>query len=522
MGAYENPVTVVDTQSGQIWANAIQSLGASTSKILDQERERLLEENKDFAIRLRKIQEDGTDNYDVLANSLAEQGITDQQIYDQAQAFQTEKTKASTMLMQTGRPKEELDSAQALYNLSDKALKGLVPYLKERSASMKDYLATLGPEGNPINVGQQGHASMTENQDFQIGTWIDTGYLKGSADIIYDKEKGWGTKYKESEEVDSKYDGKEFTIWGTQAANYMITKVPTVDKSLGNVLTESGVIDAQGKLSQQFQEILSDQTRSQVSKDGKITALIVGPNWQAAAFAINNKVNELSRDYLKNPSVANAVWRNVFGETENLKIVDGGGVDPEQAKVFTEKLKLRAGQYIPNVDYISATDESAAKWIQENPNAFEIKKFASTPKSSNDSKNPPKIVARQKAIDVYNEIARDPLSAYNRYNQGPGEKAKVLSGTEGSIIVVPKFDKKTGEPITPVRYNMDLKDDRAIFFQEIFDVSDLVGKDDKGRDVRLEFPKIVDTMSEMYIDEKTKKSKKEKEKNKKKLPIIKK
>jgi hypothetical protein len=51
MGAYENPVTVVDTQSGQIWANAIQSLGASTSKILDQERERLLEENKDFAVR---------------------------------------------------------------------------------------------------------------------------------------------------------------------------------------------------------------------------------------------------------------------------------------------------------------------------------------------------------------------------------------------------------------------------------------------------------------------------------------
>ena len=476
MGAYENPVTVVDTQSGQIWANAIQSLGASTSKILDQERERLLEENKDFAIRLRKIQEDGVDNYDILASSLAEQGITDQQIYDQAQAFQTEKTKASTMLMQTGRPKEELDAAQALYNVSNKALsapilyflnykalKGLVPYLKERSASMKDYLATLGAEGNPINVGQQGHASMTENQDFQIGTWIDTGYLKGSADIIYDKEKGWGTKYKESEEVDSKYDGKEFTIWGTQAANYMITKVPTVDKSLGNVLTESGVIDAQGKLSQSFQEILSDQTRSQVSKDGKITALIVGPNWEAAAFAINNKVNELSRDYLKNPSVANAVWRNVFGETENLKIVDGGGVDPEQAKVFTEKLKLRAGQYIPNVDYISATEESAAKWIQENPNAFEIKKFASTPKSSNDSKNPPKIVARQKAIDVYNEIARDPLNAYNRYNQGPGEKAKVLPGTEGSVIVVPKFNKQ-GEPLTPVRYNMDLKADRAIFF----------------------------------------------------------
>ena len=72
MGAYENPVTVVDTQSGQIWANAIQNLGAQTSKVLDQERDRLLEENKDFSIRLRKIQEDGIKNYDIIAGSLAE------------------------------------------------------------------------------------------------------------------------------------------------------------------------------------------------------------------------------------------------------------------------------------------------------------------------------------------------------------------------------------------------------------------------------------------------------------------
>ena len=57
MGAYENPVTVVDNQSGKIWANAIMSLGNNASKILDQERDRLLAENKEFSIRLRKIQE---------------------------------------------------------------------------------------------------------------------------------------------------------------------------------------------------------------------------------------------------------------------------------------------------------------------------------------------------------------------------------------------------------------------------------------------------------------------------------
>jgi hypothetical protein len=65
MGAYENPVTVVDTQSGQIWANAIQTLGNQTAKILDNERDRLLQLNKNFAVRLQKIQEQGVKDYDL-------------------------------------------------------------------------------------------------------------------------------------------------------------------------------------------------------------------------------------------------------------------------------------------------------------------------------------------------------------------------------------------------------------------------------------------------------------------------
>ena len=228
---------------------------------------------------------------------------------------------------------------------------------------------------------------MTENQDFQIGTWIDSGYLKGSKEIVYDKEKGWGTKYKESEDIDTKYDGKEFTIWGTQAADYTTTKVPFVDKGLESVLLESGIIDKNGKLTSDYQYFDSEQTRTEKSKDGSITAVIVGPNWERAAIAIDKKVNDIAGGYLKVPSIANAVWRNVFGEKEDMKIVDGGGVDPEQAKIFTEKLKLRAGQYIPNVDYVASDDPKAAKWIQENPGAFEVKKFGATPKEKSSDKS---------------------------------------------------------------------------------------------------------------------------------------
>ena len=380
MGAYENPVTVVDTQSGQIWANAIQTLGNQAAKILDNERDRLLQLNKNFAVRLQKIQEQGVKDYDVLSGALAEANVTDQQIYDQAQIFQTAKTKASTKLLQTGRPPEELAQAQKEFNEANQALKGLIPYIKSRGDSTKDYLEQIG--NNPVNVGQQGYASMTENQEFQIGTWIDTGFLKGSKEIIYDKNKGWGTKYKELDDKETGVDNKEFVIWGTQAANYLTTTVPTVDKSLESVLLEAGVIDKNGKLTSDYQDINSEKTRVQKSKNGDITAVIVGPNWEMAALAIDDRVNKIAEGYLKDPKVANAVWRNVLGEAEDLKIAKGGIIDPKQAEVFTKKLKLRAGQYIPNVDYISAEDEKAAQWIRENPGAFEIKKFEKTPKDS--------------------------------------------------------------------------------------------------------------------------------------------
>ena len=412
MGAYENPVTVVDNQSGKIWANAIMSLGNNASKILDQERDRLLAENKEFSIRLRKIQEQGAKDYDFLSNALGEADITDQQIYDQAQIFQNQKTKASSMLLQTGRPPEELALAQKEFNQANQALKGLIPYVKARGESMEDYLKQIG--NNPSNVGKQGYASMTENQEFQVGTWIDTGFLKGSKEIIYDKEKGWGTKYKELDDKETGLDGKEFVIWGTQASNYTTTKVPTVDKSLSNILLETGVIDKNGKLTEDYQYFDSPQTRTETSRDGTITALIVGPNWEKAAVAINDRVNQMSKGYLQDYKTANAIWRNVLGQSEDLNIVDGGGIDPEQAKEFTNMLKLRAGQYIPNVDYVPATDKKAEQWIQENPGAFERKSFKSTGGGNDDdSKN-------NKTIPDYVYTIKLPLTK----SQGPSEKGK--------------------------------------------------------------------------------------------------
>ncbi len=455
MGAYENPVTIVDTKSGQIWANAIQTLGNQASKVLDDERDRLLQLNKSFAIRLQKIQEQGVKDYDVLSGALIEANINDQQIYDQAQSFSTSKTNASIKLLQTGRPPEELAQAQKEFNESNQALKRLIPYIKAKGESTQDYLNEIG--NNPVNVGEQGYASMTENQEFQIGTWIDTGFLKGSKEIIYDKQKGWGTKYKELDDKETGVDNKEFVIWGTQAANYITTKVPTVDKTLENVLVESGVIDKNGKLTSDYQDINSEQTRVQKSKNGDITAVIVGPNWEMAALAINDKVDKLAQGYLKDPKTANAVWRNVLGEAEDLKIVKGGAIDPEQSKTFTEKLKLRAGNYIPNVDYISSEDPKAQKWIQENPGAFEIKKFGKTAEDSSATEGEIKRAATTKRL-------KSLTSKFEKLNT----KRPTLKGTKKQDII---FDSEFQKELLPEFSFKDVEGDEEGDYLELKSVA---------------------------------------------------
>jgi len=174
------------------------------------------------------------------------------------------------------------------------------------------------------------------------------------------------------------------------------------------------VVDKNGKLTEDYQYFDSPQTRTETSKDGTITALIVGPNWEKAAVAINDRVNQMSKGYLQDYKTANAIWRNVLGQSEDLNIVDGGGIDAEQAKEFTKLLKLRAGQYIPNVDYVPATDKKAEQWIQENPGAFERKSFKSTSSDNNNNNN-------SKTIPDYVYTIKLPMSKASGPSVGEGE-----------------------------------------------------------------------------------------------------
>ena len=376
---------------------------------------------------------------------MASQGVTEQQIYDQAKHFQSLKTDTTSRLLRVDLSPEERVELENNQSMADTALKGLIPYIKNREESTKDYLDEI--KNNPNNVGGQGFASMTENEEFQIGTWIDTGFLAGESKMVYDKDKGWGTYYKESPDVESKYDGMEFTIWGTQAANYLTTKVPTVDKSLQGLLQKAGVVNAQNKLTEAFMDINSPNTKVSYNKDGTIAVTTVGANWEAAAIAINQSVETLAEtELLKDPKTANAVWRNVFQKEEDMKIGLGGEIDKDQKEEFINLLKIRAGRFIPNVDYVPGESEVGKQWTQENPNAFQAQKYSGVGKGgggTGDNKTA-KVTTATKFVD---ELLEDPEA--------------IISGRaqiEGAV-----YDRSTGKLTVPgVKRNeagMDILED---------------------------------------------------------------
>ncbi len=436
-GSYYNPKSPVNPS----FVRAVQSSGPSRAiKIMDDERARLLRDNKEFGTKLQAIEDAGLEEYDILTNALAEKNITSKQIFEQVQLFTSKKTKSSQDLLKTDTmTPEEIAQANSTFLKSDIALKSLIPYLKNREQSLQQYLKSVG--GSPGKVGKQGYASISQGQDFQISNWIDTGYLKGSKQIVYDEDKGWGTKYVESSDVTltgemSKYDNKEFTVWGTQASSYSVTQIPTVDVSLGDILNKLKVVTNKGKLAPAYYDVNSDQSRTIPSEDGSFAVTSIGANWGKIANDIQSSVSELGQGYLRNPSEAQSVWRDVFNKTENMRTDNGGGFNKEDSNEFLELLNIRAGLFVPEIDYVPSNSKAgkqvAGRFKKEKDSNLDAISNVANDIKNNPNSNPPsltpsEIQAEYKIQDLYKNfiIANDP-----KYFIGKKIAGKTVSNIE--------------------------------------------------------------------------------------------
>ncbi len=504
--SYRNPVTYVDSQSGKYFASAIQNISNTTAGVIDKLGAKAEAERKKKEAENLKLLNDTTKfNLDYLnsANLASKDFDLQPSLQPALSSLVDQGSQIKAKLFNSKDPVERAELQRQLAQYESFFKGGGMKNLLQNFQEKRELYSKIGSANK---AGSEGGVAMqkldpklakfflsTYNDRLPSDLGINIVNNNGVFDIVLNSTGG--------------VFGKEGSYQQSLMA-LMSTELPTIPNMTGE--SQQALVDEQ----------IIDSKSRKVTAKGMATYLKGGGKKDVGSntfefYEFDDEGRKLFRE-----NMSSNVLATIAGYSNEGSLMDGPGTGFNSIESYYNNILRQKGDpdlKIGNAKGTSLDEKSLEivtkymvddleKEFEKGINPALLKKSPPTPNNNNDL--PPKLFA----VEVYNEIARDPLSAYNRYNQGPGEKAKVLSGTEGSIIEVPKFNKQ-GEPITPVRYNMDLKADRAIFFQEIFDVSDLVGKDDKGRKIRLEFPKIVDEMSDKYIKEKTKKSKK-------KLPII--
>lgn len=459
--SYYNPKSPVNP----VFTNALKNtVGNRAVDIMREQRLRLINKNQLISNKLEEVQKAGLDSYNIITKSLADSNITEKQVFNKVKFFTDLKTNASKELVQTDTmTEEEIIKANNVYYESDRALKGLIPYIQAREASLADYIKTIG--SNPENVGKQGYASMTDNPEFQIGTWIDSGFLEGSKEVVYDEKKGWGTKYTESPDVTptgmyADYDGKEFVIWGSQAANYEVAIIPEVDKAIGSILEKNKII-VKGKLGENFRDIESDYTNVKINKNGNIDVTTIGANWDNIAKSIDKSMNDLAQSYLRNPQEARSVWENVLLLDGKMEVAKGGGFTIENQNKFTEELKKRAGLFIPDVDYIVGESEIGRKWIASNPEKFTTNKFSKITTDSDDQ------TTGGYTQDRINELINlnVPPSGTQRESASPSKNSKeYLEALNNNIK---KLDNELGIDVIAMNKTDAIKNQQSNYDEEV-------------------------------------------------------
>ena len=499
--SYRNPITYVDTESGKYYAQALQTIGNQTANVInklgakaEEERKKREEENKRLLQNTIKFNLDYQNSADLVAKDFdiqpalqpALSAMVDKGADIKARLFNAKSPSERAMLQKELAAYESFFKGGGMGNLL-KNFQGM------RESFAKGFTPGKGGSEGGIDMQKMDNNLSkfflsTYNNNLPSDLGIDIVNKNGSFDIILNSKGGT---------FGDLSDDYQQSLGALMSSELPI--IPSVTAENDAILQEQKLLDKNGFVSNKGLVAYLKAAGTKKLGDGRVfqTYELNDEGMQKFRRDMGKDVLSIIAGYSNQDDLQDSpasgfnqlesYYNNVLREKGDpeLKIgnEDGTVLDKESLKIFKDKMVNRLEEQFKN----GINPEQLVK-----------------PKTPPSSTSP-----KQAAIEIYNEIIRDPISAYNRYNQGPNEQATLI---EGSIISVPKFDKDTGEPLDPVRYNMDRKQDRAIFFNEVLNQSDLVGKDDKGRKIRLEFPKIVDEMSDKYIKEKTKKFKKDQEK----------
>ena len=329
-GAYENPATVVDTKTAQIWANVIDNIGKQTQARLASKRKAeaaVVKETQDkIAYGIKQRKENAKEVYKFLGVN----GLNNPALIDYATEQIDTLTKIDMASYKATDPRQANEFAKQ-YDAqfqSMLSMKGVLTSMKESDAMWK---AGLGSESTVLGVGSPGGLSAYSEKDTQYiyGNMIRSGMGDGGTERFYKDEAGtMMVEYKGG------VAGKEgFTVVAEDFFNYMPETVPDDKADLTSRLQKSNVITKDLSISPTLREKQNgeDVVTSDIDRDTQslVTFSPLNTSQIAASSATISKA--LATNRLMSVAAQNSYTQNVRPFLKSRGITQEDGSDwPEE------------------------------------------------------------------------------------------------------------------------------------------------------------------------------------------------
>tara|TARA_B100001057_G_scaffold447100_1_gene486315 strand:+ start:1097 stop:2602 length:1506 start_codon:yes stop_codon:yes gene_type:complete len=466
MGAYENPITVVDNQSGQIWANTISNVAKATTNYIDFTRQKNDERAKKIQEQLNWAAEYASKNQEQVYTNLRKLGADS--IYSEEADNVLNLVTEYRIAMQNASTKEELKIAQERFGKAQKRLQQLYGVIEMDEKSKIFY----GEEFDPATAGMQGGMSKSKpgTADWVAAQNVNNGFAKGQKEVYWDDETGAYKMKFSGENIEGVIDKDARLLFG-----YDPGRVPGIDSMIYATYQKAGYLDKNNQLTD---SAMSNYKFTKLSDNGKYETLYTATAANRIAQNTTSQFESQARSFFTVPEDAENVWA-IIGKESNKQfsaselLQQGSEMQTEFVKAYAEY----ASKLIPNYKENNTYQTKAVSGKGGKGGSGEAKALANAEAfvvqfSENlDSFG----MARNKDGTIFGKVEFDNISTVNKGLAGLGYSLVddgIFQDDDGNIteIKIKKNFAKGTESFT-----VNAGDEPYVFFQNLLEAEG-VGK----------------------------------------------
>jgi hypothetical protein len=433
MGAYENPITVIDRESGQIWANAIAGVGQQTVNVIEKQAAKQSAKQKEIQKQLAAEADYVINNQQAFTKDMAKNGINNPSLFNAGKSLIDEMARASTAI-KGSKTREQQQAALNNFSKLQKQYNNLTQGIQiggDADATYKQDRIDSGQKGWK-KPGEQGGMSVTgeTTQAFIKRMNVRNGLGQGAIEEYIPQPDGtYNLRYS-----GGIYGDEVVEVPMIESLSYDAGVVPDAKARVMEAFTtESGaredgttfaILNDKGKYSEEYLDYKNTfEQKGKVNEDGSYaSSTIVPANTSLIVSASIGKINAVSESYLSDYNEANKVWMEVLNNEEPLKRASGGNVSPEDQAKFKEEMLKYGQSMLPSFE-ITDQKENVDYGKRISTKIKEAKKASG-------KKEDKKQAVKEVANELVTDLVEDTESFLSRYldkddfamNQGPGVK----------------------------------------------------------------------------------------------------